>query len=75
MSESAIQLTGEETTEDLLSRLLLTREQVAKLLGVPLNSIDNLHRTRQLRAVQVGKYNLWKPEDVRRFVKALEPEK
>lgn len=60
------------TTEELLSRLLLSREQVAELLGVPPATVDNLHRTRQLPAVQVGKYNRWKPEAVRRFVEQLE---
>lgn len=63
------------TTSELLSRLLLTREQVGELLGVPPKTVDYLHRMRQLRAVKVGKFCMWKPETVRRYVGTLEPEK
>ena len=62
------------STRELLGRLLLTRTEVASILGVSENTVDNLHRTRQLSAVKVGKFNLWKPESVRRFVEKLEPE-
>ena len=63
------------TSEQLLSRLLLTREQVSAVLGVPPKTVDYLHRMRQLPAVKVGKFCMWKPEAVRQYVSTLEPEK
>lgn len=62
------------TTQELTSRLLLTRPQVAELLGVPETTIDNLHRSRTLRGCQVGKRLMWRPSDAERFVKELQPE-
>ena len=59
---------GIDTTE-----LLLDREDVAALLGVPATTVDNLHRMRQLPAVRVGKHNRWKPGAVRDFIASLEP--
>ena len=63
------------SSELLLSRLLLTREQVSAVLGVPPKTVNYLHRMGQLPAVKVGKFCMWKPETVRRFVGTLEPAK
>ena len=60
------------TTTDLLSQLLLTREEVAELLHVSAETVKHLHRMKQLPAVKVGKSNMWKPETVRAFVNNLE---
>lgn len=54
-------------TDTLMGRLLLTREQVASVLGVPNPTVEYHHRVRQLRVVRVGKYNMWKPEVVRQY--------
>ncbi len=63
------------TSEQLLSRLLLTREQVSAVLGVPPKTVTYLHRMRQLPAVNVGIFCMWKPDAVRHYVDTLEPEK
>ena len=61
-----------ETTIRLeLVPLVLTKAQVGTLLQVPEDTVENLHRTRQLPAVRVGKHNRWRIEDVRRFVGSL----
>lgn len=62
------------TPDELLTRLLLDRDQVASILGVDGATVDNLHRVRRLRAVRVGRENRWKPQTVRDFVESLEPE-
>lgn len=51
--------------------LVLTVEQVAALLQVSRDTIENLHRTRQLPAVRIGKHNRWRLQDVRGFVDRL----
>jgi hypothetical protein len=61
------------TTPDLMSRLLLNRDQVAALLEVDPATVDYLHRMRRLRAVRVGKVNRWKPADVKAYVESLSP--
>lgn len=72
MNENAV---PSVTSEQLLSRLLLTREQVSTVLGVPPKTVNYLHRMGQLPAVKVGKFCMWKPETVRHYVSTLEPEK
>ncbi len=62
------------TANELMSRLQLRREQVARVLGVPEKTVDYLHRVKQLPAVKVGKFNMWKPETIREFVERLEPD-
>lgn len=54
--------------------LVLTAEQVAELLQVSIDTIENLHRTKQLRAVKVGKHNRWRLADVEAFIEALAAE-
>lgn len=44
----------EVTVKLELEPLVLTREQVAKLLQISEDSIDSLHRTKQLMAVKWG---------------------
>ena len=51
--------------------LVLTREQVAERLQVPVDTVENLHRTGQLRGVKVGKHKRWRPTDVETFVQQL----
>ena len=63
-----------ETTIKLdLTPLVLTRPQVAALLQISEDSIDNLHRTRQLVAVKCGKFLRWRPLDVKAYIEALIP--
>lgn len=62
-------------TEELMSKLVLTREETAELLSVEPGTVDYLHRVRRLPAVRVGKENRWKPDTVREYVKSLEPER
>ena len=52
-------------------RLLLLDTEVAHLLQVPTDTIKNLHRTRALCGVKVGKHLRWRLCDVRTFVAAL----
>ncbi len=57
--------------EPISCPLLLTRDEVAATLQVPAETIDNLHRTGQLRAWKIGKHLRWRPADVRAFVEKL----
>lgn len=54
-----------------LTPLVLTRDQVASVLQVPPDTIENLHRTRQLCGFQIGKHLRWDPDHVRAFAKQL----
>ncbi len=63
-----------DATQQLLSRLLLNREQVSELLGVGGSTIDHLHRTGRLAAVKVGRENRWRPDTVKEYVAGLETE-
>jgi len=65
---------GIDRTPQFMRRLLLTREQVAEVLGVDAGCIDYLHRIRRLPGCRVGKGLRWKPATVREYVKTLEPE-
>ena len=56
-----------------LTPLVLTRGQVAAMLQVTGDTIDNLHRTKQLVAVKCGKHLRWRPRDVTEYVEKLEP--
>jgi len=58
-----------------LSRLLLTDEQVASLLGVNVTTIRNLHRCGVLQGAQVGKYLRWHPADVQDYANSLRTRK
>jgi len=62
---------GHPTTSDLLSRLVLTDEEVAELLAVTTCTVQNLHRTGQLPGVKVGKHLRWTPLAVKDFVEQL----
>lgn len=61
-------------TEALLRRLLLTREQVAELLAVPVDTVSNLHRMKLLRGIKIGKHLRWKPITIQNYVDGLAPE-
>ncbi|MCH8880656.1 MAG: helix-turn-helix domain-containing protein [Planctomycetes bacterium] len=54
-----------------LTPLVLTRGQVATLLQVPEDTIENLHRTKQLPGFLVGKHLRWRLDDVRGFAETL----
>ncbi|MCH8851618.1 MAG: hypothetical protein IID41_03085 [Planctomycetes bacterium] len=56
-----------------LTPLVLTRPQVAALLQVSEDSIDNLHRTKQLVAVKCGKFLRWRLPDVKSYIDGLIP--
>ena len=57
--------------EKLLGEFLLTDTDVARMLRVTTDTIKNLHRTGQLKAVKVGKHNRWLPSVVQAYVDAL----
>lgn len=57
--------------DKLMNELLLERDEVARALRVPADTVLNLHRTKQLVAVRVGKHLRWKPADVRAYVDGL----
>lgn len=59
------------TIELKLTPLVFTRAQVATLLQVPEDTVENLHRTGQLSGLKIGKHLRWWPDDVRGFVEAL----
>ena len=50
---------------------VLTCANVATLLQVPEATIDNLHRTGQLRGFTIGKHLRWSPDAVRAFAEQL----
>ncbi len=63
-----------ETTSKLdLTPLVLKRGQVAAMLQVSEDSIDNLHRTKQLIGVKVGKFLRWRLPDVKAYIEGLIP--
>ena len=63
-----------ETTSRLdLTPLVLKRGQVAALLQVSEDSIDNLHRTKQLVAVKCGKFLRWRLPDIQAYIDGLIP--
>lgn len=56
----------------LMQFVVLNKDETAAVLGVTPDTIENLHRTGQLRGVKVGKHLRWRPRDIVRFVDALE---
>ena len=65
--------TSPTRTNELLGKLLLSKDEVAELLGVSAETVDYLHRVKNLRGVRVGKRNLWRPHDVQEYVEKLAP--
>ncbi len=51
--------------------LILSKSEAAEHLKVPETTIDNLHRTGQLRGVLIGRHLRWKRADVETFVTEL----
>ena len=66
--------TGRDRTAELLSRVLLDREQRAEVLGVEPVTVSYLHRIGVLRGVRVGRRLHWRPADIRQYVESLEIE-
>ena len=62
---------GLAATEHQTPPLLYIRDEVSELLKVPPDTVSNLHRTRQLRGVLIGKHLRWRPNDVRDYVANL----
>ena len=60
------------TCEELMTRLLLTREETAWVLSIAPESVTYLLRMKSLPAVKVGKELRWKPSAVKAFVEGLE---
>jgi len=54
-------------TEDWKSQLFLTKQQTAEVLGVPVDTVVNLIRTKQLPRVLVGKHCRICPESIIRY--------
>ena len=59
------------TTARQVGKLVLTIEETAAVLQVPPATVKNLHATRQLTGVLVGKHLRWRPRDVEQFVQSL----
>jgi excisionase family DNA binding protein len=57
---------------ELMTRLLLTRDEAARMLSIKPETLDYLHRMKRLRGVKVGKELRWRPPDVQRFVHELD---
>ena len=74
MTKNATTDNGNATTADTLDQLLLDRDDVAKLLRVPVESVLNLHRAKALSACKIAGRLVRRPQDVRAFVEGLEPE-
>lgn len=58
--------------ELLNSEVLLTADEVARVLKVEVGSVEYLARMKDLPGVRIGKHRRWRPETVRRFVESLE---
>lgn len=58
-------------TTKLMGDLVLLKDEVAQLLKVKPATVENLHRSGQLRGFTVGDTLHWKPADVRAFVDGL----
>ena len=57
--------------ETLMGQLLLTQEETAQVLRVPVDTVKNLHRTHQLQGVLVGKHLRFLPAAIRAFAEGL----
>ena len=64
-------ITCDDASQGVDVLLLLTGEEVAHALRVTEHTVENLHRTGQLRGVKVGKHRRWRLADVKRFVDGL----
>ncbi len=58
-------MTDIETT---IAPLTLTKEEAAAALNAPVDTLQNLTRTGQLRSVQIGKHKRWLLVDLREYV-------
>ena len=53
--------------------LVLTKHDAAELLQVSEDTVENLHRCGELRAIKIGKHLRWRLADVEKFVLELQP--
>ena len=66
--------TAQPTDTTAIAPLVLTRDQVAEQLQVPPDTIENLHRTHQLKGVKIGRHLRWTLSCVEKFVAGLTAE-
>lgn len=59
-------------TIETLNRLVLTKEQVAQMLQVPVDTVGGLHRTGQLPGFMIGKHLRWTQQGVQEFVEKIQ---
>lgn len=57
--------------EILTSHPVLTKAETSRVLKVPPSTVENLHRTRQLTGISVGKHLRWKLADIKHFIETL----
>ena len=63
------------TDRELLdNEIVLTRDQVAKVLSIRPESVDHLHRVGALKGIKIGKMLRWRPDDLRRYVRDADAE-
>ena len=62
------------TVSEIWDKALLNAQDVARVLSLPVSTVLQLHEDRKLRGYKVGKYLVWKPEDVRKFAENVEPD-
>ena len=62
---------AESTIKLELTPLVLTRQQVAKMLQVSEDTIGNLHRVGQLPGCKIGKHLRWRISDVCKYIEGL----
>ncbi len=51
--------------------LSLTKNEAARALNVPVDTILNQTRVGQLRSVKIGKHKRWRPADLQAYIEAL----
>ncbi len=51
--------------------LTLTKNEAARALNVPVDTVLNQTRVGQLRSVRIGKHKRWLPADLQAYIEAL----
>ena len=60
-----------DDVERLMRQVVLNANEVGELLRVPTDTVKNLHRTKQLPGIMIGKHLRWRVQDVKQFVNEL----
>ena len=58
-------------SEASVETLVLTDAEVASLLRVSLDTVKNLHRTKQMRGIKIGRHLRWPIASVQEFIEEL----